>query len=94
MDHTIDQYKIKDNPSDRIRLIHTLRFNFSKKLNDVETAVNTEIIKLALKGCKIVSVQSKQVGLNPIYLFYEIIYEPGEDYTKKLLEVTNDNISV
>lgn len=69
-----------------VRLVHTVKFDFSKKLDDVEEKVNQELLNLARKGCKIVAITSKQVGFQPMYLIYDIVYEPGENLTKCLIE--------
>lgn len=84
----LEKYEGKeaDSPAATVRLIHTVKFDFSKKLDDVEEKVNLEILNLAKHGCKIVSITSKQVGFQPMYLLYDIIYEPGEQLTKCMIE--------
>lgn len=75
-----------DEPCKTVRLVHTIKIDFSKRLENVDEIVNTEALKLAKKGCKIISIQSKQVGFQPVYLFYDITYEPNEETTKLLLQ--------
>lgn len=79
-------YENIDKPAGKVRLIRTLKFDLSKKLEDVESKVNEEVIALAKNGCTIISIQSKQIGFQPIYLFYDITYEPGSEVCKRLLK--------
>lgn len=81
----LDKFTSRDKESSSIRLIHTIKIEFTEKLDDIDERVNTAIVMLAKRGCKIVSINSKQVGLQPIYMLYEIIYEPQEELTKEIM---------
>lgn len=88
----LDSNYPKDKPDAKatsVRLVKTVKITFTNYLEDVETEVNTEILNLARKGCKIISVHPMQVGFNPMYVLYNIIYEPSQNFFDELLKDDN-----
>lgn len=64
-----------------IRKIKVLRFTIKHGLKDVEDEVNNAIDSLAEEGNKIVTITTLVAGSSPVYILYNIIYEPAEDAT-------------
>lgn len=78
------------NSSNKVRLVKVVKITLNKRLTDVESKVNAEIMALAKEGHKIVSITHFVCGNSPIYVVYNIVYEKdmegNEDYGKKEVE--------
>ncbi len=62
-----------------IRKVKVLRFTIKHGLKDVEEKVNNAIDILAEAGNKIVTITTVVAGSSPVYILYNIIYEPTAD---------------